>query len=119
MIAEAIEKIQYLTTRGLMPTAEKIDGRTYVRAADGDILLVRSPLPAPLQVMTLTGIVDYVDYSQVENEKGDTFACLVESPSKVRLVNALDETLQRQCLLEATVPSDAMKGRLGHPPPPP
>ena len=107
MLAEAIEKIQFLTTRGLMPTSEKIDGRTYVRTANGDTVLVKPPLPAPLQVMTLQGVVDYGEGD------GSELACLVESPSKVRLIDSLDEAQQRACVLEATVPSDAMKGRLG------
>src|SRR3989304_248753 len=87
MIAEAIEIIQYLTTRGLMPVSEKIDGRTYVRAADGGTVLVKPPLPAPLQVMTLQGVVDYGEGD------GSELACLVESPSKGRLTYSLRAAL--------------------------
>lgn len=54
MLAEMIEKIKELDDKAKLHT---IEGRVYV---DGELTLVKPPLPQAYQLMTLTGLADFV-----------------------------------------------------------
>lgn len=71
------EALQYLVKLGNRTEVVKVDGRSWV---DDDLNEVVEKTPAPLEVSTLTGLVDYIKsfYDSDEN-----LLLVVESPTRV------------------------------------
>lgn len=84
MIKAAIEKILSL---GEIKTYLK-DGAVY---SDRALHLVVPPLPAPLGVETLQGLVDYLE-ADIDNISETHLAIVVRDPYRVDIVSDLDDT---------------------------
>jgi hypothetical protein len=100
MIKAAIDRIL-----GLAPVQRlTIDGREYT---DQVIYPVHDPVPAPLQIHTLTGLVDYIAAHKdvLDDLEGETPFFHVISHKEVELRSALTTVFcQRKTFLSATPP---------------
>lgn len=98
MIAEAIEKLQFLVEQQAQPKVLAVDGRQYSLR---DLKPVLPPQPTALKVHTLTGLVDYVTKRLAhdvfsEAEAVESTAVHVVSQAEVRVVGDLEETNRRR-----------------------
>ncbi|SFL39512.1 hypothetical protein SAMN04487943_101334 [Gracilibacillus orientalis] len=91
MIREAIE---YIVGLGNRETFSE-NGQTYVT---GDVRLLKEPLPAEIEVSTLSALVHYAK-SQFDGE--ENFLIHVVSPAKVRLMSSLNLDAERSVWVEA------------------
>ena len=102
MIKAAIEKIL-----GLAPVQElTIDGRPYT---DQAIYPVKNPLPEPLKVHTLTGLVDYIAAQKdaVDDMQGEHPFFQVVSHNEVRLLTEIQGAFeQRKTFMQAQPPEN-------------
>jgi hypothetical protein len=98
MIKEALQWIQEKTAARQIT----IDGREYT---DKAIFSVYAPMPAPLQVHTLTGLVDYILAQKDFDLEGEEPFFHVLSHKEIELRSGLvDPFCQRKCFLSATPP---------------
>lgn len=91
MIKEAIEYIVGLGNRETFTE----NGQTYV---SGDVRLLKEPLPADIEVSTLSALVEYAK-SQFDGE--ERFLIHVVNPTKVRLLSTLNLDAERAVWVEA------------------
>jgi len=94
MIKSALEYLQSLAR----PAIVTADGRQY---SPCQLNPVCPPAPEPIQLTTLTGLLDFIGTSEIEEYK----PCIlhVESPEKVRLLTGIIDSswMSRWCFAEA------------------
>lgn len=91
MIKQALEYIV-----GLNETkVQEVNGRKY---SDKSLIKIKEPLPASLQISTLTGLVDYIKNNPDKIDK--EIIVQVHSESKVSLLSALNFDKEREFYIE-------------------
>lgn len=105
MIKEGIEKIL-----SLAPVQQiNIDGREYT---DQAIYPVKEPLPDPLKVHTLTGLVDYIKSADLVDLQGCFFQ--VQSPAEVRLFSEIVGSFEQRKNYIVAVTPESRSYPFGH-----
>src|SRR3712207_742710 len=84
------EALEYLVGLG-KNELEEINGQTY---STKRLQMVQEPIPAELEVTTLTGLVDYLK-NDLDN-RSEKFIVHVESPKKVSLYSPLRKDAARE-----------------------
>lgn len=110
MIKEALEYIVGLRA----PVVKEIDESMY---SDKDLKRISyNPLAEPLQLHTLTGLVDYIKSNIDRTKNGENLIVEVASPEKVYLYTSLDKERKREkfAVVEARVPSFPFNTFIGH-----
>lgn len=96
MIKEAINRILSLAS----PTLNKIDGQTY---SDRALHLITPPLPEPLIIHTLTGLMDYININLDQDLCDLHFFLHVVNPREVEVMSGLNPSAKRHFFAAARV----------------